>query len=134
MMRRLIPAAAALALFAAPAWAQSQPDATPATPAPATGATATPAPTAPAHKPMRRRQTLQQRFDAANTTHDGHLTKDQAAAANWPYVTNNFAAIDKDHKGYVTTSDIRSFAKARRAARQKQQSAPAPAAAPANNG
>ena len=129
-MRRLIPAAAALALLAAPAWAQTQPD-TATTPAPAAGATTT-APATPAPRHVRRRQTLQQRFDAANTTHDGHLTKDQAAAANWPYVMNNFAAIDKDHKGYVTTADIRAFAKARRAARQKQQ-APAPAA-PATNG
>ncbi len=123
-MRRLIPAAAALVLFAAQAPAQTQPD---ATQAPAAGA-ASPAPAnpaAPMAKKHRSRQTLQQRFDAANTTHDGHLTKDQAAAANWPYVTNNFAAIDKDKKGYVTVSDIHAFAKARHAARHKTTPTPA---------
>ena len=113
-MRRLIPAAAVLVLLAAPAQAQTQPDSTP----PPAGTTA------PKH--VRHRQTLQQRFDAANTSHDGHLTKDQAAAANWPYVVNNFPGIDKDAKGYVTVQDIRAFAKARRAARHKTTPAPAP--------
>ena len=123
MMRRLIPAAAALVLFAAQAPAQTQPDATQA-PAAGTAAPASPATSTP--KQHRSRQTLQQRFDAANTTHDGHLTKDQATAANWPYVANNFAAIDKDKKGYVTASDIHAFAKARHAAHQKATPAPAP--------
>lgn len=113
MMRRLLPAAAVLALFAFQAQAQTTPG---TTPAPATSA---PAPTTPAKKPVSHRITLQQRFDAANTTHDGHLTKDQAAAANWPYVTNNFTTMDKDKKGFVTVQDIRAFAKARHAARQK---------------
>ncbi len=122
-MRRLIPAAAALALLAAQAQAQTQTQ-TDTAPPPAAGTTA------PVTHHARHRQTLQQRFDAANTSHDGHLTKDQAAAANWPYVVNNFAGIDKAHKGYVTVSDIHAFAKARHAARQKTP----PAAAPANNG
>ena len=123
MMRRLIPVATALVLFAAQAPAQTQPD---ATQAPAAGTTAPATPATPMHKQHRSRQTLQQRFDAANTTHDGHLTKDQATAANWPYVTNNFPAIDKDKKGYVTVSDIHAFAKARHAAHQKATPTPAP--------
>lgn len=122
-MRRLIPAAAALVLFAAQAPAQTQPD---ATQAPPSTTTAPASPTTPTPKPHRSRQTLQQRFDAANTTHDGHLTKDQATAANWPYVINNFAAIDKGRKGYVTVSDIHAFAKARHAAHQKATPTPAP--------
>ena len=115
-MHRLIPAAAVIALFAFQAQAQTDTQAAPAAQAPAAAA---PAQTAPATTPMKakkHRQTLQQRFDAANSTHDGHLTKDQAAAANWPYVTNNFATIDKDRKGYVTVQDIHAFAKARHAA------------------
>jgi hypothetical protein len=128
MMRRLIPAAAALALFAATAQAQNQPTTT--TP----GATQAPSATAPAKKPAAHRMTLQQRFDAANTTHDGHLTKDQAAAANWSYVVNNFAAIDKGKKGYVTVQDIHSFARERHAARHHKPAAtPGATQAPAQS-
>jgi hypothetical protein len=118
MMRLALPFAAAL-LLAMPALAQTS--TTPATPAPATAAPSTSTAPAPAAKKTSHRQTLQQRFDAANTTHDGKLTKDQAAAANWPYVVNNFAAIDKDKKGYVTTDDIRAYARARHAAQHQQK-------------
>lgn len=113
-MRRLIPAAAVLALLALPAaaWAQTAPATTPSTTT-----------TAPMKPPATKRMTLQQRFDAANTSHDGHLTKDQAAAANWSFVASNYAGIDKDKKGFVTVQDIRAFAKARRAARMQK---PAP--------
>ncbi|MBN9508673.1 MAG: EF-hand domain-containing protein [Alphaproteobacteria bacterium] len=121
MMRVVLPLATAL-LLSVPALAQT----TTTTPAPATSAPATAAPstsTAPTTtmKKHAHRQTLQQRFDAANTTHDGKLTKDQAAAANWPYVVNNFAAIDKDKRGYVTTDDIRAYARARHAAKHQQK-------------
>jgi transposase len=137
MMRRLIPAAAAaLLLVAWQAQAQTQTQTAPATTGqPAVTAPAAPSTATPAPKPASHHRTLQQRFDAANTTHDGHLTKDQATAANWPFVANNFAAIDKDKKGYVTVKDIRAYAKARRAAHQTQKPAPATTqpAAP-NNG
>jgi hypothetical protein len=120
MMRRFLPAAAALALLAFQAQAQTTDQSAPAAPAapapaPATppAATGTPMMQKPMAHQMSHRMSLQQRFDAANTSHDGKLTKDQAAAANWPYVLNNFSAIDKDNKGYVTTSDIRAFARAR---------------------
>jgi len=120
-MRVVLPLATAL-LLSVPALAQT----TTTTPAPATSAPATAAPstsTAPTTtmKKHAHRQTLQQRFDAANTTHDGKLTKDQAAAANWPYVVNNFDAIDKDKRGYVTTDDIRAYARARHAAKHQQK-------------
>ncbi len=122
-MRLLIPAAAALALFAVQVQAQTTPSTTPAPAAPAASDTTAPAPATTPATPMKKsvshRKTLQQRFDAANTTHDGHLTKDQATAANWPYVANNFTAIDAEKKGYVTVQDIHTFAKARRAAHQK---------------
>lgn len=121
MMRRLIPAATALALFALPAAAQTQNAPT----APGTTAPAPASPAAPVKKHHTHRRTLQQHFDAANTTHDGHLTKDQAAAANWPYVVNHFAAIDKDHKGFVTVQDIHAFYRSRHAHRPKTPAKPA---------
>ncbi len=110
---RSAPAAApAVAATAAPQSASPSP----------TTATATPAPAA---RPAYRRQTLLQRFDDANTPKDGHLTQDQASAARWTYITRNFDAMDKTHKGFVTVDDIRAFARERRAARQAPQSAPA---------
>jgi hypothetical protein len=67
------------------------------------------------------RMTLKDRFAQANTTNDGHLTLDQAKAG-LPRIAKNFAAIDKDNKGYVTLSDIQDFYKAQRAARRQSQS------------
>jgi hypothetical protein len=107
-----------IALMTAPpsglALAQTPPPA-----APAGTAASAPAPaTAPTGRPQPRRETLVQRFGEANTTHDGHLTKDQASAARWPYIVNNFESIDKDHKGFVSVEDIRGYAAAKRAARR----------------
>ncbi len=59
--------------------------------------------------------TLHQRFEQANTTHDGHLTLDQAKTG-MKSVARHFDAIDKDHKGYVTEADIHTYYKERRAA------------------
>lgn len=71
---------------------------------------------APRH-PGRARQggRFAQRFAAANVTHDGRLTRDQAQAL--PQVARHFDAIDTAHKGYVTRADIRAWRVARRAAR-----------------
>ncbi len=153
-MRFALPAAALL-LFAVQASAQTTAPITsapltapaPATPAPAAApapasaapASAAPAAAAPATTPKatakKHSQTLQQRFDAANTTHDGHLTKDQATAAKWGYVTSSFSKIDKDHKGYVTVEDIRGYAKTKHATKTKTKApaAAAPAAPATNN-
>ena len=60
--------------------------------------------------------TAAQRFEAANTTGDGHLTKDQAKG-HLTAVYRHFDAIDKDHKGYVTQDDIKAYYAAQRAAR-----------------
>ena len=65
----------------------------------------------------RRGRSLQDRFDAANVTHDGHLTQEQARA-KMPSVARDFDAIDTDHKGYVTIDQIRDHAKAARATRR----------------
>jgi uncharacterized membrane-anchored protein len=105
-MRLALPLAA-FALFAVPAAAQT------ASPAPAAQ---TQTQSQGAHHARHTRLSLQQRFQMANTLHDGHLTQDQAHAASVMHtVSENFAAIDKDHKGYVTEDDIRAWYKARRA-------------------
>ena len=69
-----------------------------------------------AERPRRQRLTMQERFDAANTSHDGKLTLDQAKAANYTRVVSNFDAIDAKKNGYVTMEDIRAYNRAQRAA------------------
>jgi hypothetical protein len=49
------------------------------------------------------------RFNAANTSHDGLLTLQQAEAAHMPWLARNFAAIDTQQTGYVTLQDIRAY-------------------------
>ena len=51
-------------------------------------------------RPRRAHRTLQERFDEANVTHDGHLTLEQARS-KMPAVARDFAAIDTDNKGYT---------------------------------
>jgi hypothetical protein len=71
----------------------------------------------------RPRLTMKQRFDSANTTHDGHLTKAQAEAAGMKALVAHYDAVDKEHKGYVTTEDLRNYALARRQARAAAKAA-----------
>lgn len=66
------------------------------------------------------RMTMNDRFAAANTTNDGHLTMEQARAG-MPAVAKHFAAIDKDNKGYVTLDEIHAYYKEQRAARHQTQ-------------
>ena len=61
-------------------------------------------------------RTMQERFEAANTAHDGRLTQEQSAAM--PAVARNFDAIDTGRKGYVTIDDIRTYNRAKRAERR----------------
>lgn len=68
-------------------------------------------------KPVHTRLTMQQHFDQANTTHDGHLTLEQAQAG-YKTVARRFDAIDQDKKGYVTLDDIRAYYKTQRALHQ----------------
>jgi hypothetical protein len=56
------------------------------------------------------------RFNAANTTHDGRLTLQQAQAANMPWVSRHFAEIDTQQKGYITVQDVRAYRQQMRAA------------------
>jgi hypothetical protein len=68
----------------------------------------------------------QQRFTNANTTHDGHLTLDQARAG-YPSIARHFDAIDKDKRGYITEADIRAFHKTQRTLHhQASSTAPKP--------
>ncbi len=113
-MRLLIPTLA-LSLAALPALAQTTaapaPSAAPATAAPApSAAVAAPAkPAKQASATSHKRMTEEERFDAANTPHDGHLTEDQAKAAHMNSTVKNWDAIDKDQKGYVTMDDLKAY-------------------------
>jgi len=54
-------------------------------------------------------QQLQTRFANANTTHDGKLTRAQAAAG-MPMVAKHFDEIDTQRAGYLTLPQIEAFA------------------------
>jgi hypothetical protein len=76
--------------------------------------------------PKHTRQTLEQHFQNANVTHDGHLTLDQAKTG-YKSLVPHFTAVDRDNKGYVTEDDIRAYDKTRRALHhQPASSAPTP--------
>lgn len=96
--------AAMMALIAGPVLAQS------AAPRPAatSAAPATPHP----------RRTMQQRFDDANTTHDGHLTLEQARAGRMNAVVRDFAETDTARHGYVTMDEIKAHRRAVRLAKK----------------
>ncbi len=68
------------------------------------------------------------RFEAANVTHDGKLTQQQAEEGGMRKVAAHFAEIDHDNKGFVTLDDLSAWMKASHAAKA---GAPAPAGAPA---
>jgi hypothetical protein len=64
--------------------------------------------------PRQRGGDLERRFLEANVTHDGRLTLAQARAAGMRRVARHFAAIDTQHRGYVTLPEIRAWAMAHR--------------------
>ncbi|TAL94838.1 MAG: EF-hand domain-containing protein [Paraburkholderia sp.] len=59
---------------------------------------------------QRAMQQLQTRFASANTTHDGKLTREQAAA-HMPMVAKHFDEIDTQRVGYVTLPQIEDLMK-----------------------
>jgi hypothetical protein len=133
---------AALALLAAPLVAPlavraqtagtSAPTTAPATTAPQAASPGAPKVAAPKPK-LTAAQRFQKRFDAANTSHDGHLTLDQAKAAKWTAVVRRFSKVDIDQKGYVTADELRADYATQHAAKVKQNTAPATTAAPARS-
>jgi len=52
---------------------------------------------------------LREKFDAANTTADGHLTREQAEAAGMTQVVANFEKIDAAGVGHVTFDQVKAF-------------------------
>lgn len=76
---------------------------------------------AQAAQPTHNRQTMAQRFEQANTSHDGHLTLDQAKTG-YKSIVRHFSEIDRDKKGYITQEDISAYHKQQRALHH--QSAP----------
>ena len=106
-----------------PALSTRRPPAATEAPAPTTPSTpTTPAPTTAAHP----RRTLDERFAAANTTHDGKLTLEQAKAGRLRAVARDFAIIDKSKRGYVTLDEIKAHRAEQRAARKAAREAKKP--------
>lgn len=108
----------ALPMFALQAHAQTSPPPAPAKPATAQAASSAPAPAPQQHA---HRVGWKQRFAEANTTHDGHLTLQQAEAG-YRTVARHFAQIDVDKKGYVTVEDIDTWHKLQHALRHPTKS------------
>jgi hypothetical protein len=117
----------ALALASMPALAQTPNPASAAQPLPSASAPSASAPTNPRAQ-QAKRPPLKQRFDAANTTHDGHLTLEQAQAG-LPHVACHFNKIDKGGKGYVTLEEIRRYYAQSFARQHRMKQAAAPSAA-----
>ncbi len=59
-----------------------------------------------ADQPHRHYANLAEHFIAANTSHDGRLTIEQASRAGWSRIVRHFAEIDTDHLGFVTAAQI----------------------------
>jgi hypothetical protein len=62
------------------------------------------------------RRSAAEHFADANTTHDGHLTLEQAATG-YKSIAKSFTRIDAAHHGYVTMDDIKAWRAAKKAAR-----------------
>ncbi len=69
------------------------------------------------------RRTLTERFEAANTSHDGKLTLDQAKAGRLRAVSRDFDKIDRDKRGYVTLDQVKAFQSEQRTERRAARSA-----------
>lgn len=78
---------------------------------------------APAARAGRAHRTLAERYAAANTTHDGKLTLEQARSGHLRAVVRDFSSIDKSKKGYVTLDEIRAHQSEQRAARKAAREA-----------
>lgn len=79
-----------------------------------------PAPDRPS--PQRTRMTTEQRFQAANTTQDGRLTREQARLS-YRVIARHFDVIDTTGKGFVTLDEILAWQKSQRDAREAARAA-----------
>ncbi|HZP65621.1 MAG TPA: EF-hand domain-containing protein [Rudaea sp.] len=61
-------------------------------------------------------QRLRERIAAADTDHDGYLSRDEAAKG-MPKLAAHFDEIDTDHDGKLSTPEIAAYLKKLRAAR-----------------
>ncbi len=59
---------------------------------------------------------FREKFDAADTDHDGFLSRDEAAKG-MPRVAKHFDDIDANHDGKVSVQEIASYLSSKRAAR-----------------
>ncbi|GLQ97776.1 EF-hand domain-containing protein [Dyella mobilis] len=75
-------------------------------------AVATPQTSLSSPRAQRMMQTLQQKFDAADTNHDGKLTLAEAQAG-MPRVAQHFNEIDTNRQGYITLNQIKAFVASR---------------------
>lgn len=70
------------------------------------------------------RRSVEQHFAEANSTRNGRLTLDQAAAG-YKSIAKSFTQIDVNRRGYVTLDDIKAWKAAKKAARlAAKQTAP----------
>lgn len=92
--------AAAFALLAPVAQAQTQPPASPAAPAPSV---------APAEKPQR---LSNDKFQQIDTNRDGAISREEAGAA--PMLSSRFDEIDSDKDGRVLPAELKAYAKTHR--------------------
>jgi hypothetical protein len=69
---------------------------------------ATGSPASGAARVERGLEILHERFAHANDTHDGKLTRQQAAAG-MPMVASHFDEIDTRHQGYVTLAQVEAY-------------------------
>jgi hypothetical protein len=72
------------------------------------------------------KETFRDKFAAANTSHDGCLTLQQASAGGLNDVVKQFAQIDSAKHGCVTLTDIRTYRQALNAQRRQPPASPPP--------
>ncbi len=60
-------------------------------------------------QPHRHYASLAEHFVAANVSHDGRLTIDQAGRAGWARIVRHFGEIDTDRLGFVTADQIHAY-------------------------
>ena len=59
---------------------------------------------------------MREKFDAADTDHDGLISRDEAAKG-LPHIAKHFDAIDANHDGKLSMQELTQFVRNRHAAR-----------------